>query len=171
MLVKTLWSVLAGCIAAGIGISSVNAAVLQISATGLVLRTDAASTDAPGDEQAGLLTDTQGRYFAPVMFPTTGESVCSFTLVYRDNDALNITAKLMKKPFTIGTPTAFDPPVTMARVSSVGASQNTRKAVDLTVTQPLIDTDSAFYYVELNVPDGANIEVLGMQVNVRPTCP
>ena len=132
MLAKTVWSVLAGCVAAGIGISSVNAAVLQISATGLVLRTTAASTDKPGDEQNGLLTATQGRYFAPVVFPTTGERVCSFAVVYRDNDGdNNITAKLQKKPFTLGTNTGFDPPATMAQVSSVGATTNTKKAVSL----------------------------------------
>ena len=170
MLAKTLWSVLAGCVVAGLGISSVNAAVLQISATGLVLRTAPASTDKPGNQQNGLLTDTQGRYFAPVVFPTTGERVCSFAVVYRDNDALNITAKLMKKTFTIGTATAFDPAVTMAQVSSAGGNMNTRRAVTSAITQPLIDTVRAFYYVELDVPDGANIEVLGMQINVQPTC-
>ena len=146
------------------------AVILQISATGLVLRTTAVTTDEPGNEQAGLLTDTSGRYFGAVMFPTTDERVCSFAVIFRDNDANNITARLMKKPFTFGTNTAFDPPVTMAQVSSAGGNQNTRRAMTTAIAQPLINTAQAFYYVELIVPEGANIEVFGFQINVRPTC-
>jgi hypothetical protein len=170
MMPKTVWLLLAGCIAAALGTSVANATVLQISATGLVLRTSVGSTDEPGAESKGLLTDTQGRYFAPVVFPTSGENVCSFAVIFRDNDALNITAKLKKKPFTLGTDTAFDPPVTMAQVSSSGGSMNTRRAATTAVTQRLIDTQRAFYYVELDVPEAANIDVLGMQINVKPTC-
>lgn len=94
---------------------------MQISTTDLVLRTATPTPDNFGQELNGLLTETLGRYFAPIVFPQDGLNVCRFSLIYRDFDANDITARLMKKPFTLNTNTAFDPAVRMANVTSKGS--------------------------------------------------
>jgi hypothetical protein len=58
----------------------------------------------------------------------------------------------------------------MAEVSSSGGSMNTRRSTDRSINQPVINSRRAFYYIELDVPDGANIEVLGFQIAVKETC-
>ena len=152
-------------------ISVANAELLQISATGLVLRTASASSDLVGIEDKGLLSGTSGRYFAPVPFPN-GVTVCAFSLIYHDNDGNDVTARLLKKHFTLGAPTAFNLPVVMAEVSSTGASSNVRRARKLNIKQPLIDATKAFYFVELVVPSVTFIDILGLQIEYNATtCP
>jgi hypothetical protein len=104
------------------------------------------------------------------MFPESGDEVCAFSMIYRDNDANDVTARLMRKPFELGAATAFDPAVTMAQVASSGASMNTRKARTTNIKQPKVRAGRGFYYIELEVPDGTNIEVFGFQIGMKPDC-
>lgn len=156
-------------------VSAPAAEVLQISATSFVLRCSAGNCpdtglDAVGEEGQGLLLNARGRYFAPAVFPTTGVSVCRFTLWYRDNDGdLDVTARLLRKRVAIGD-NAFTAPVVMAQVSSSGFNNTLQRVATGTVSGRLVNTNRFFYFVELEVP-GNTIEIVGVQIDFRPTCP
>lgn len=124
------------------------------------------------DENNGVLipNNSQMRFIAPVDLPN-GQRICSFSLVYNDinaNDA--IVARLKRRAFTVnGAP--FATPAILAVVSSAAGTPNTvRKATDTTIVTPIVNEASAFYYVELTIPT-VNLNILGVQIDVRPTCP
>jgi len=148
--------------------------VLQISATGLVLRCPCGPDIADNAEEAqGVLKPLRpnARYFTPVVFPIAGQRVCRFSMVYRDvnaNDA--ITATLRRKPAAVGS-NAADPSIVMATVTSAaGIQDKVRKATTTTIVDPKINSTASFYYIEVDVPT-VNLELLGFQIDVRPTCP
>jgi hypothetical protein len=146
--------------------------LIQISATSFALRTSAGSTDVVGEGGAGLLQNAQGSYFAAVAFPPSGH-VCRFDLVYRDFDnGAQITARLMKKKVAIGG-SAFTPPLTMATLQTGVAAANDgvlRKATNV-ITEPTIaGPGAAFYFVQLDVP-ATTLQVLGVEILHKPTCP
>jgi hypothetical protein len=110
------------------------------------------------------------RLFAPIEFPN-GQRVCRFSLIYNDINANDpITARLKRKAFTVGG-NAFAAPQTMATAVSANTTNMnlTQRATTTAITNPVINDTSAFYYVELTVPT-INLRVLGVQVDVRPTC-
>ena len=145
-------------------------AYISIPAVTFVPRDVGAATSDPGEVIQGLLGNANGRYYAPVIFPSAG-NVCAFYLVFRDNDAdIGVTARLLRKPFAAGTG-SFTPPVVMAQIAPGSANANTRRIADTTITQPAINIGNSFYYVELVLP-GATLEVFGVQIDFRTTaCP
>jgi len=164
-------------IAAGLGTllaaSYASADTLQISGAGLV-RHCPCDVD-PADDalvEQGVLKPqvSNGLYFAPVVFPRDGETVCRFTMVYRDvNAADTITAQLLRKRFTVGG-NAANAPVVMSTVKSAGGTTNTvRVATDTTIGTPLINTNTSFYFIQVQVPT-VNLEILGFQIEVGQTC-
>jgi hypothetical protein len=152
-------------------IGATNAAradIIQIAAVAFANRTTSTNV---GDPNFGMLSNATGTFFAAVPFLTHGDNVCKFDLVYRDNDTdFGITAKLMKKRIQIGN-TPFVPAVTIARVvtGNAAAAAGVQRRSDATINQPTIDLVRGFYYVELTVP-ATTLEVLGVQIDVRPTC-
>src|SRR5437879_5676100 len=90
-------SVLSFCIAGTV--TAARAETLQIAAPAFTGHSAASE----GDVNQGLLLNAQGSYFAPVVFPASGQLVCRFKLIYRDNDAdVNLTASLQRKLVQIG---------------------------------------------------------------------
>ena len=148
--------------------TAARADIIQIAAVAFANRSTSTSV---GDPNFGMLSNATGTFFAAVPFTTHGDNVCKFDLVYRDNDSdFGITAKLMKKRVQIGN-TPFVPAVTIARVvtGNAAAAAGVQRRSDATINQPTIDLMRGFYYVELTVP-AATLEVLGVQIDVRPTC-
>jgi hypothetical protein len=164
-------------VVAGLGIllavSQAGADTLQISGAGLV-RHCPCDVDAADDAllEQGVLKPqtTNGLYFAPVVFPRDGETVCRFTMVYRDvNAADTITAQLLRKRFTNGGSAALAP-VVMSTVRSAAGTPNTvRVATDTTIAQSTINTNNSFYFIQVQVPT-VNLEILGFQIEVGLTC-
>jgi hypothetical protein len=150
------------------------AEVLQFSALGLERQCPCGMGDEVDDaeESNGVLKpkNVAMRYFMPVALPH-GQNVCRFSMVYHDINAGNsMTARLKRKVVVAGDP-PFDPPTTMASViSAAGTPDTIRKANDTTITSPLISTTNSFYYIELEVPT-VNLNPIGFQIDVRPTCP
>jgi len=166
-----------GLVAALLGtllaVSQARADRLQISGAGLV-RHCPCDVD-PADDalvEQGVLKPqtTNGRYFAAVVFPRDGETVCRFSMVYRDvNGAQTITAQLLRKSFTVGG-NAASQPIVMATVKSAAGTPNTvRVAADSTIKAAHINTNNSFYFIEADVPT-VNLEILGFQIEVAPTC-
>jgi hypothetical protein len=154
--------------------TAARAELLGISATGFVLHCPCAVD--PSDESLernGVLQITRqnSRFYSAVVFPKNGDKVCSFSLVYRDvngNDA--IRARLFKKTFAVGGP-AFGSPVVMATASSApGVSDTVRQTRTTSINQPAINKANAFYYVLVDAPT-INLAFLGVQIDVRATCP
>ena len=147
--------------------AAARAEIIQIPAITFVGRS---GVEVVGDANFGVLTNAKGTFFAPVPFPTSGELVCRFILVHRDSDDFDITARLMKKRINVGGNPFVEPePFEMASVQTAGATAGVAKLVDRSVKQKIIDLAHAFYYVELTIP-GTLLEVLGVQIDVRPAC-
>jgi len=156
-------------VAATIGLTTAaQAEIIQIPAITFANRSSATVI---GDSNFGTLTNATGTFFAPVPFSVDRERVCLFTLVHRDNDAdFGITAQLLKKGIVIGD-NPFTPPIVMAKVATgaAAATAGVKKKSDNTIRRPVIDLANAFYYVELTIP-ATTLEVLGVQIDVRPAC-
>jgi hypothetical protein len=123
-----------------------------------------------GEPVKGMLGNAGGVYFASVLFPSAG-NVCAVHLVLRDFEVTaNVTARLLRKGFSVGAFALADPLV-MASVSSLGGiSTNFQRFTDNTIVAPTV-VPAAFYFVELSVP-ADTLEVLGVQIDFRTTaCP
>jgi hypothetical protein len=115
--------------------------------------------------------DTEVHFFRSIDFPINRQQVCRFTLLYHDVNAQDtLTARLVRKPFAVGGD-PFSSPVIMAEVSSASeVSDTVRRATTTAITSPTITKGRAFYYVEVEAPT-FNLNMLGVQIDVRPTCP
>ena len=146
------------------------ATFIQIPAVSFVANRTSASLETFAKAN-GVLNDAEGKYYAAVPFTTDTGRVCRFILVYRDNDSdVGVTARLLKKKIDLTAP-PFDDPVEMAKVITGGPffNANVRKKIDTTIVEPILDLRNAFYFVELEFPD-ATLDVLGVQIEVKPTC-
>ena len=143
--------------------------IISISATTFAFRTGIGGSDLPGEGTNGLLQNAKGKFYAPVIMPVAGVNVCRFNLVFRDFDAGKITARLLKKTYDLGG-SAFTPPVVMAKLESAGAVDAIRRATTLTITEPTVSTTRTHYFVELEIED-TPLQVLGVELVVKPTCP
>lgn len=152
----------------GILASNAVADVIQIAAVAFAQR---AGSVEPGVAQGGALTTVEGKYYAAVPFPRSGERVCRFSLVHRDNDdLLEVIARLFRKRIVDGAP-PFDNNILMAEVrSGAGAFVTGVTVVDQTsISSNRLTLDSAFYYVELEATGNFG-QVLGVQIEHKPAC-
>jgi len=164
--------IVAAALAASIiGMAAAKADILQISGTGLIRHQGTETDDATVVEGVLRPNVNQGRYYVPVVFPRDGERVCRFTLIYRDiNNAESMIVRLLRKTFKVGND-AFVPPVVMASLqTAAGVLDAVRRATTANITQAAIKTTNSFYFIEVQVPS-FNIDILGFQIEVAPTCP
>jgi hypothetical protein len=172
--VRTRAWVLAAIGAAALSLSvPVAAEIYQISGVGFTQHCPCVGDpyDDSQENNGVLLPDNVNmRLFAPIDFPN-GQRVCRFSLVYNDINANDpITARLKRKAFTVGG-NAFAAPQTIATTVSANTTNMNaiQRSTTTAITNPVISDTSAFYYVELTLPT-INLRVLGVQIDVRPTC-
>jgi hypothetical protein len=117
------------------------------------------------------VVDPSSRFFTSVSFPVNLQQVCRFSLLYHDRNANDtLIARLVRKPVVVGG-NPFGSPEIMAEVRSAsGVPDIVRRATTTKITSPTITKGRAFYYVEVEAPT-FNLNVLGVQIDVRPTCP
>lgn len=115
--------------------------------------------------------NVESHFFRAIAFPVNGQQVCRFSLLYHDINAQDtLIARLVRKPVVVGGD-PFLPPQIMAEVRSApGVPDAVRRATTTAITSPTITQGRAFYYVEVEAPT-FNLNVLGVQIDVRPTCP
>lgn len=133
------------------------AKVLNISAASFV----AASSDVDQVRAGGnvAVLSGEGKFFANV--PIESGRFKRFTLCARDNDAdFDVTARLLAKPL-VG---ALADKTVLAEVSTSGASATTQCLFTEALTEPKVRTMLFFYVVEIEFPDGSNIDVWGVQI-------
>lgn len=158
-----------------LGAASAKAELLQFSATDFILRCagNCNSQDDGSEVNNGVLitNNSNSVFYKAVAFPRNGERVCSFSMVYHDVNASDtLTARLIRKGYTAGG-NPFAAPIVMASVVSAAGTPNTvRIASDPTIVSPTIQNGFAFYYVQVNAPT-FNLNLLGVRIDVRPTCP
>jgi hypothetical protein len=118
-----------------------------------------------------LVTDDQATYFAEVQFPVNGNKICSFSMIYQDiNGNDTMTARLLRKSFAVGG-NVFSNPAVIAKVgSAAGVVDTVRKATATLGVPPSINDNSAFYYVEVDMPT-INLNLIGVQIDHRTACP
>ncbi len=148
--------------------ASAQATILDIPAVSMTQTFGAADSV---DRTQGLLDPTGGRtnWIAPLPFQGNGQ-VCRFSIIYRDVNALEtITARLMRKTYTLGG-SAYAAPILMARVvSSSSVSDGVRRTDAPSIPKPLINTATGFYYVDAEI-ENINMALIGIQIDVRPNC-
>jgi hypothetical protein len=146
--------------------------IISLSGTGFIQQCPCSVSGNLPDVDRGVLVPTdQSKLYAIVDFPVNGRRVCSVSLVYQDvnnNDAM--TARLLRKAITVGS-NPFSNPAVIATVSSAPGVVNTvRKTTTTSITAPVINENTGFYYVEVSAPT-INLNLLGVQIDHRPTCP
>ena len=118
-----------------------------------------------------LIPADRSIFYATVPFPTNGQRVCSFSLVYQDINAGNpLTARLLKKTFAVGSNPTGAPVVMATAVSANGVVNTVRITKTTNITQPTIAKQSAFYIAQVDVQT-INTNFLGVQIDYRATCP
>lgn len=173
---RSLLAIVALCGALFVSAPRANAELLVYSATDFVQRCPCVGDQIdPSIVDRGVLKQSLGvfvRYYTSVSFPTNGQRVCRFSLIYHDvNASENITARLLRKNFTVGQGGVFANPVVMATVQSAAGTPNVvRRATTTAIASPVIGKNSSFFYVEVEVPT-INLNLLGVQIDVSPTCP
>ena len=164
-----------GAIAFG---SSASAEILQIAGPAFNVHCPCSTSGAAGIGQDtigsvtdfGILESAQGKYYAAVPFPRSGDRICRFSLIYQDNDGdHNVTAQLVRKKIALGS-SAFTPATVIAQVRSGGAEAFVRRRSTTNIAPRIVNTSEAFYFVELDFPEDL-IEVVGVQIDVRTACP
>ncbi len=110
---------------------------------------------------------------ANVTFPVSVR-ICGLRLTFTDNypDG-DVTAKLLRKDVSL-TASAFDAPITIATVSSSGASDLEQTVTTRAVSDRVVDVTNSFYYVEvtglrwaLQYGDEFSVGLVGAQIEYR----
>ena len=160
-------------LAGGIGLApSAHAAILSISGAAFVQQCPCApSGNLPDVTKGGLFPTDQSNLYAAVDFPTNGQKICSLSLVYQDINANDtMTARLFRKAFAVGRNPLNNPTIIVTAKSAGGVVNTVRKTTTKTATPPTINDASGFYFVEVSMPT-INLNLLGVQIDYRPTCP
>jgi hypothetical protein len=171
--IRSLWAALALVASAFVPAQSARAEIISISAVDFALLCPPCGTNAHDYTfNNGLLIPTdRSIFYATVPFPTNNQKVCSFSLVYQDINAGNpLTARLLRKPFAVGSNPTGNPVVMATAVSASGVVNTVRKATTTTITQPTISKQNSFYIAAIDVQT-INTNFLGVQIDYRPTCP
>lgn len=145
---------------------------IQIPAPAFVRQCPCGTESNPAVETAGTITPVQGRssYFAALPYAGRG-SVCSMSMVYRDanqNEAL--TVSLFRKKIEVGAQIDAAPILVARVVSASGVSDAVRKTDAKRINNPAVNTSNSFYYLQADF-DNINMDLVGVQVDIRNTCP
>ncbi len=107
---------------------------------------------------------------APVDFPVNGQMICRMTLVYQDkNGTENLKVRLLRKSAVSGV-NADSAAIVMGQVSSVGNAATTGKAATTVIAPRKIDELNSFYFLDTGFIN-FNLNLIGVQLDVRTTCP
>ena len=167
-LVLSMLTVLLGALA----ITPANAEIISISGAAFIQQCPCAPSGGIPTLDRGVLKPTDvSKFYVDVPFPIGGQKICSLSIVYQDINANdNMTARLFRKKFALGG-NVFNNPVAIATVSSAnGVVQQVRKATTTAVNPRAISKGDSFYYVEVFFPT-INVNLIGVQIDHRPTCP
>jgi hypothetical protein len=108
--------------------------------------------------------------YAPVQFPKSGDKVCRLSLVSADaNGGEKISAKLLRRAITVGGD-HLAAPLTMATAASAGSAGTVQRSSTTAVSSRTINNSQNFYFVQV-VAENFNTELLGVQIEVKGTCP
>jgi hypothetical protein len=149
-----------------------SAEIVSLSGAGFIQQCPCSLSGQQPEIVKGVLTPTdQSTVFAAVDFPVNGRKICSVTMVYQDiNNNDTMTARLLRKSFAVGSNVANNPAVVATVNSDAGVVNTVRKATTTTINGPTINEVSGFYYVEVAMPT-VNLNLLGVQIDHRLTCP
>jgi hypothetical protein len=147
------------------------AEVLSISGAAFVRQCPCGPGTMPPDVNKGVLVAlSQSTLYAAVDFPKNGQEICSLSIVYEDINAKDsMTAKLLRKAFTVGG-NPFGNPAVVATVRSAPSVPATIRKATFFPDAPPIDDTTGFYFVEVSIPTN-NLNLLGVQIDYRPSCP
>lgn len=126
----------------------------------------------PDTVSNGVLTpDGPGNFFATLPFTGTG-NLCQLTMIYRDvNAEQSMNASVVRRNYLIGQPVAASGTTQLALVTSASGTPDTiRSATTTSIANPAINTSTGFYFVRVHF-DNINMDLVGVQVDIRPTCP
>jgi hypothetical protein len=159
--------------AALLGVGPSQAETLSISATALVLRcpcTGGGEDIAEENRGVFVAQKPDGRYFVPVVFPvTTGQKVCSFSMIYQDTNAADtVRSRLYGKSYAVGGNAVGGRHVIATVNSAAGVVTTVRVATTTAIASPTVNPNW-LYYIEADVPT-VNLNLLGVKIGNMPNC-
>ncbi len=152
--------------------SGARAEVISISGTAFIQQCPCPSSGNVPDVNNGVLFPTdQSTLYASVDFSANGLRICRFTLVYHDvNGGDAMTARLFRKNSATGSNPFTAPAVLATLTSAPGVVDTVRRATTTAISLPVINENSGFYFVQVSAPT-INLNLLGVQIDYRQTCP
>ena len=105
--------------------------------------------------------DTITHYYeAPVNLPH-GATITRFVVWYMDNNTSNLWAALARASLDEATLNQI------GYVASSGADAYVRYSQDLTITDPVVDNENYFYWVEVGLPPNATVGILSFRIDYQ----
>lgn len=148
-----------------------NAEIVSVPAAAFSPNTPVDFNDFGSDDEGVFKPANIVRLIAPVDFPRNGQKICKMTLVHSDeNNNEDLIMQLLRKTAVTGALANATPPVIVAQVSSSGNSNTIRRASTTNISPRKINDTSGFYYLKtffVNV----NLNFIGVQLDVKSTCP
>lgn len=161
-----------GAVFAMAAASSVEAAnaTIQLPATTFIQQCPCTAGIGSASVRNGVLTpDGPSTYYAPL--PFTGiKKVCGLTAYYRDvNNDQRMRVRIFSRATGVGG-SVDDPATLMAEVESgPGVADSIRKVSTSNVVGGTLKPAQRFYYVQVDF-DNINMDLVGVQVEMRDTC-
>jgi hypothetical protein len=107
---------------------------------------------------------------APDDFLKNGQLICKMTVVYVDSSNEDLRVQLVKKSAVTGT-NSTTPPALLAEVMSNGSVLDvTRRSSTKAITPRKINDRNGFYYLQTAFVN-ANLDIIGVMLDVRSSCP
>jgi hypothetical protein len=109
-------------------------------------------------------------------FLPDGERICSFTAIFIDNSNFtNFEFRLLRTPIVLGRSLdSFDRPQVVATIMTGAPAAGVQRQSAPEVRLPIISTGKYFYSWDSFIVgdnEGNPMHILGLQIDVRPTCP
>ncbi len=146
--------------------------IISISAAGLIQQNPCAQSNCNAELDHGVMVaNADARYYAAIDFPVNGNKICSLSFAYQDiNNNDPMTVRLLRKSFAVGSDPFSNPTVVASVSSATGVVQTVRKSTVKLSPQPSINDTNAAYFIEVEAPT-INLNILGVQIDHRPSCP
>lgn len=145
-------------------------ATVQLPATTFIQQCPCTAGIGSASVQNGVLSpDGPSTYYAPL--PYTGvKKVCGLSAFYRDvNDNERMRVRIFSRATGVGA-SIENPATLMAEVESgPGVSDAIRKVSTTDISGATLKPKERFYYVQVDF-DNINMDLVGVQVDMRDTC-
>ena len=144
--------------------ASAQTEVINVPAVSFMLQGNATYSDTFGTVDGIATTVARA-----AIHPRPGQQICRLSFWAHDNDALDVTAEIVRKRISADAVNPFGTaPEIIATVTSSGAADTLRRFSTFTISQPAV-TSGFWYWLDLHW--AGVIQVAGVRVDTAASCP